>query len=112
MSQYRFNRYKIMWLFCLFDLPTNTKIQRTRASKFREQLIEDGFEMMQFSVYMRHCGSMEASIVHVKRIKSLIPREGKVSILKFTDKQFGEIETFLGRVPEKTKKAPQQLEFF
>lgn len=101
-----------MWLFCLFDLPTNTKNQRARASKFRKQLMEDGFEMMQFSVYIRHCGSVEASENHIKRIKSYIPREGLVSILRFTDKQFGEIETFLGAKPKKQKKAPMQLEFF
>ncbi|MFC2331310.1 MAG: CRISPR-associated endonuclease Cas2, partial [Treponema sp.] len=39
-----------MWIFCMFDLPTNTKPQRKRASEFRKNLLEDGFEMMQFSV--------------------------------------------------------------
>ncbi|WP_038097390.1 CRISPR-associated endonuclease Cas2, partial [Treponema pedis] len=53
MEHTRFNAYKIMWIICLFDLPTNTKEQRHRASKFRQQLIEDGFSMMQFSVYYR-----------------------------------------------------------
>ncbi|AGT43184.1 CRISPR-associated endonuclease Cas2 [Treponema pedis] len=112
MEHTRFNAYKIMWIICLFDLPTNTKEQRHRASKFRQQLIEDGFSMMQFSVYYRHCGSAEACAVHVKYIKKHIPREGKVSILRFTDKQFGEIESFIGKTPEKKKKTPSQLEFF
>ncbi|MGL4987427.1 MAG: CRISPR-associated endonuclease Cas2 [Treponemataceae bacterium] len=112
MSSYRFNAYKVMWLFCLFDLPTNTKIQRKRASDFRKNLIDDGFEMMQYSVYKRHCGSMEACKVHVNRLKKWIPREGSISILKFTDKQFGEIETFLGCIPQKAKRLPQQLELF
>ena len=56
MSFDRFNAYRIMWLFCLFDLPTNTKAQRKRASDFRKFLLEDGFDMMQYSVYKRHCG--------------------------------------------------------
>lgn len=112
MSFNRINAYKIMWLFCLFDLPTNTKAQRDRASTFRKQLITDGFTMMQYSVYTRFCGSMENSEVHVKRIKEWLPREGTVSILRFTDKQFGEIETFLGQTPQKKKQTPQQLEFF
>ncbi len=51
MRYERFCAYRIMWLFCLFDLPTNTKKQRKRASEFRKKLIEDGFDMMQFSVY-------------------------------------------------------------
>lgn len=112
MSYERFNAYRIMWLFCLFDLPTNTKAQRKRASEFRKHLVEDGFDMMQFSVYKRFCGSAEACEVHAKRIKEWLPSEGTVSILKFTDRQFGDIKTFIGNKPKKAEKTPQQLEFF
>ncbi len=112
MSFDRINAYKIMWIFCMFDLPTNTKPQRKRASEFRKKLLEDGFEMMQFSVYKRFCGSREACEVHENRIKKWLPREGTVSILKFTDKQFGEILTFIGEIPQKREKAPQQLQLF
>lgn len=101
-----------MWLFCLFDLPTNTKAQRKRASEFRKKLIEDGYTMMQYSVYKRFCGSAESCDVHIKRIKQWIPIEGTVSILKFTDKQFGDIETFAGIAPKQKEKKPKQLEFF
>ena len=112
MSYERFNAYRIMWLFCLFDLPTNTKAQRKRAAAFRKQLIEDGYDMMQYSIYKRFCGSAEACEVHIKRIKEWLPKEGKVSILKFTDKQFGEIETFEDLSPQLMEKKPVQLEFF
>ncbi len=112
MSYTRFNAYKIMWLFCLFDLPTNTKSQRKRASDFRKLLIEDGYEMMQFSVYYRHCGSLESCEKHIKYLQKNIPFEGKISILKFTDKQFGEIITFLGKKIEKTPSKPMQFELF
>ena len=101
-----------MWIFCLFDLPTNTKPQRKRASEFRKKLLEDGFDMMQFSVYKRFYGSKEACAVHENRIKQWLPREGTVSILKFTDKQFGEILTFIGESPQKKEKVPQQLQLF
>ena len=112
MSFERINAYKIMWIFCLFDLPTNTKPQRKRASEFRKKLLEDGFDMMQFSVYKRFCGSKEACVVHENRIKQWLPREGTVSILKFTDKQFGEILTYIGLSPKPKEKAPKQLEMF
>ena len=112
MSYTRFNAYKIMWLFCLFDLPTNTKSQRKMASDFRKLLIEDGYEMMQFSVYYRHCGSLESCERHIKYLQKNIPFEGKISILKFTDKQFGEIITFLGKKIEKTPSKPMQFELF
>ena len=112
MSYERFNAYRIMWLFCLFELPTNTKAQRKRAAAFRKNLVEDGFDMMQFSVYKRFCGSTESCEVHIKRIRQWLPKEGTVSILKFTDKQFGDIETFEGILPKKKEKTPQQLVFF
>ena len=101
-----------MWIFCMFDLPTGTKSQQKRASQFRKALIDDGFEMMQFSVYNRFCPSLEAAQCHIKRIKAIVPREGKVSILKFTDKQFGEIETFFGKTPQPVKNVPKQLTLF
>ena len=101
-----------MRLFVMFDLPTNTRAQRKRAALFRKNLVEDGFDMMQFSVYKRFCGSSEACEVHIKRVKEWLPQEGKVSILKFTDKQFGDIETFDGFLPVKQEKKHEQLEFF
>ena len=68
--------------------------------------------MMQFSVYKRFCGSSETCEVHSKRIRQWLPKEGTVSILKFTDKQFGDIETFIGITPQEKEKVPAQLEFF
>ena len=46
-----------MWLFVFFDLPVKTKKQRKEATTFRKYLEKDGFSMLQFSVYMRHCAS-------------------------------------------------------
>ena len=69
MSEVRLNAYKIMWLFVFFDLPTNTKKERHDAAVFRKRLLGDGFTMMQYSVYTRHCGSSESADVHTNRIK-------------------------------------------
>lgn len=88
------NGYRIMWLFVLFDLPTETKKDRKNASKFRKSLLQDGFTMMQFSVYSRHCASSESADVHEKRIHKLLPPLGKVSILRITDKQYGGMTNF------------------
>lgn len=101
-----------MWLFVFFDLPVITKKERKVASQFRLFLEKQGFMMMQFSVYIRHCGSKEAAQVHTRRIKSMIPVSGKVSILMITDKQFSDILNFVGRNPQKSLDGPVQLEFF
>lgn len=101
-----------MWLFVFFDLPVKTKKQRKDAATFRKNLEKDGFTMMQYSVYTRHCGSKESMEVHIKRVKSLIPPQGKTSILKVTDKQYGDIINFWSAEQKIVFKTPQQLEIF
>ena len=85
----RFSEYRVMWLLVLFDLPTETKKDIREYTKFRKRIIEDGFTMFQFSIYVRHCASMENAEVHRKRVKAMLPEFGKVGIMCITDKQFG-----------------------
>ena len=108
----RFSEYRIMWIFVLFDLPTETKKQRKVATNFRKTLLCDGFDMFQFSIYVRHCASKENMEVHKKRVKSFLPEYGKVGMLSITDKQFGEIELFYGKKPQAPNAPGQQLELF
>lgn len=112
ITEYRLNAYHVMWLFVFFDLPTNTKLQRKHAAQFRKALEKDGFAMMQYSVYIRHCPSKENMDVHVKRVKLSVPKEGQVSILSVTDKQYGGIVNIWGKVERKLPGVPQQLELF
>ena len=111
-TQETLNAYHIMWLYVMFDLPVETKSQRRKAAQFRKNLMKDGFGMHQFSVYTRHCASGEAAAVHIERVKQLVPEEGSVSILKVTDKQFGDTIHLVGRKTKPPPRAPQQLEFF
>ncbi|MBC6429048.1 MAG: CRISPR-associated endonuclease Cas2 [Cellvibrionales bacterium] len=100
-----------MWVIVLFDLPTDTKAARKQYTLFRKHLLADGFSMMQYSVYMRHCASDENAQVHAKRIKACLPPDGEVRIVKITDKQFGKIEVFYGKKRKPIESAPTQLEF-
>lgn len=106
------NGYRIMWLFVFFDLPTETKTDKRNASGFRINLLKDGFSMMQYSVYQRHCASSESADVHEKRVQRLLPPMGKVSVLRITDKQFGNIMNFWGRAEVPKPPPPTQLELF
>lgn len=108
----RFSEYRIMWILVLFDLPTETKKERKAASEFRKKLVNDGFTMFQFSIYLRHCASKENSDVHIKRVKSFLPEKGQVGILCITDKQFGGMELFIGKKEKKPSTPGQQLELF
>ncbi len=112
MTEIRLNAYHIMWLFVFFDLPVTTKTERKKATTFRKDLMKDGFVMMQFSVYIRHCASHESLAVHKRRVKVFMPTTGKISILAITDKQYGDIETVFGTEAKKEIKAPAQLEIF
>ena len=112
MSEVRLNAYHIMWLFVFFYLPTNTKKERRDAALFRKALEKDGFSMMQFSVYVRHCASRENMAVHLKRVRRSMPPSGRISILSVTDKQYGDILNFWGQVECARPETPQQLELF
>ena len=101
-----------MWLFVSFDLPVVEDIERKRAARFRKFLLNDGFTMHQFSVYIRHCGSKESADVHIKRVQKAVPPKGHVSILQVTDKQYGNIINIWGKGHEEMPPAPKQLEFF
>jgi len=106
------NKYKVMWILVFFDLPTETKQDKKNYTRFRDKLLEDGFTMFQFSIYLRHCPSRENMDTHVKRIKKSLPPNGKVGILSVTDKQFGDMELFNGPKEAPPQRIPQQLEMF
>ncbi len=108
----RYNAYRIMWIMVVFDLPTHTKVDRKRHTKFVKYLKADGFNMFQFSIYLRHCPSMQNATAHIKRVKINLPPNGNVAIFHFTDKQFAMAELFHGKKEEPKPDMPQQLELF
>jgi len=108
----RLNQYRILWVFVFFDLPTDTKKDRKNYSRFRKSIMNDGFTMIQYSIYSRHCNSRENADVHIKRVKSFLPPKGEVIVFTLTDKQFGLMEFFRGMDPTDRPETPQQLELF
>ena len=101
-----------MWVFVMFDLPVKSKPQRKAAAGFRKQLLEDGFWMLQFSVYARPCPTQENAKVHYDRVRSWLPSEGQVRMLQFTDKQFARMELFNRAKRGRLEEAPGQLQLF
>lgn len=108
----KISAYRCMWIIVLFDLPTDTKAARKQYTRFRKNLLDDGFSMMQYSVYYRHCASKENTQVHLKRIRSIVPPDGEVRVAQFTDKQFSRMEVYLGKRRIRTEEEPVQLEMF
>ena len=96
----------------MFDLPTDTKTARRAYTRFRKALIKDGFTMMQYSVYIRHCASDENAEVHETRVVSHLPPDGEIRLLKITDKQYERMQVFWGKMRKATEQPPRQLEMF
>ena len=104
--------YKLMWTMVLFDLPVGTKAERRAATGFRNFLLDEGFEMSQFSVYMRFCAGKEQAERITKTIGQNVPATGKVHIVYFTDRQYENIVAFDGRKREPDRKNPTQFVMF
>lgn len=104
--------FKAVWLVAMFDLPVVTQKHRRAYTRFRKELLKDGFIMLQLSVYARYCASEEASQVHRKRVREAIPEEGHVRVVTLTDHQFGKMELYVGKKSKEPENAPVQLEFF
>ena len=104
--------YRAMWVLVMFDLPVKSKPQKKAASGFRKDLIQDGFNMVQYSVYSRPCPSEENASVHVQHIKKALPSDGEVRILRFTDKQYARIECYLSTNSAALETQPSQIDMF
>lgn len=101
-----------MWILVMFDLPTDSKPQRKAAGKFRNFLLDEGFERSQFSVYARFVNGKEAFASRVGRIERVLPDWGDVQILNFTDRQYRDIIHFSDQGRRAARKNPDQLVMF
>lgn len=100
---------RIMRLLVMFDLPTGNKAERKSYADFRKFLIEDGYTMMQFSVYSRVLLSRDSADAHVRRIKAHVPKAGAVTVLELTEKQFEDRISLVDTRPAKTVEVGSQL---
>jgi CRISPR-associated protein Cas2 len=105
------NGHRLMWILLTFDLPTKTKSESKAASRFRFYLLDQGFEMAQYSVYLRYCSGKNEAQMYINRISTQIPSAGKVDILRFTDKQYEQIISF-NAGGRKARKNPNQYVLF
>jgi len=107
-------QYKMGWLLVAFDLPVGTKEQRKRATDFRKFLLEDGFQMLQLSVYARPLVSYARMETHIRRIKAGVPEEGSVRAMFITQAQWEKSFIIHGSPAKKlpAEQLPRQLELW
>ena len=112
MRRQALSGYRMMWLYVMFDLPTGSRQERRVATRFRNFLLDHGFEMAQFSVYLRFAESKQAAEVHIRKIRTALPDKGKVHIVTITDKQYANARIFSGTQREYSGEKPSQLALF
>lgn len=98
-----------MWLFVFFDLPVGTKDERRLAARFRNFLKDDGYMMLQWSVYARVCRGEEAVAKHIQRVTRNMPRKGSIRALQVTDRQYARMKLLVGEARPTERIAPQQM---
>ena len=101
-----------MWVLTLFDLPTQTKRERRRATRFRQHLLDGGFAMLQYSVYQKFVPSQEAAQAETTYVERGLPKTGKVRVLFFTSKQWKMSKVYNAGLRRSVEKAPDQLVLF
>jgi CRISPR-associated protein Cas2 len=100
---------RFVWLFVFFDLPVGSKEQRRAASRFRNFLKDDGFMMLQFSVYARVCRGEDGAMTHIARVTRNLPATGSVRALQVTDRQYGRMRLLLGEKQPSERPGSAQL---
>lgn len=99
-------------MMVLFDLPVGTKNERKKATRFRTDLLDAGFAMAQFSVYLKVCVGKEQAESLTRHVEKRLPSRGSVHILLFTDKQYENMVTFTGAARDPIQKNPSQYVLF
>ncbi|TDA63618.1 CRISPR-associated endonuclease Cas2 [Sulfuricurvum sp. IAE1] len=98
-----------MRILVFFDLPTGTKKQRKAAAKFRSFLIKNGFDMLQWSVYMRICKGRECIETYMRRVKQNVPKKGSVRVLPVPNSFYERMEIVVGEKTEVEKIGKQGI---
>ena len=106
------SEWRAVWLVVMFDLPVKTKLQKRRYVQFHDFLIDEGFNMMQYSVYGRHLATRERGDAKENRVASKVPPQGQVRIIRLTEAQFSNMKIFQNLEATEPEAAPKQLEFW
>ena len=111
MKENNLSRYELMWMMVLFDLPVVESDERKAATDFRNFLLDNGFAMVQYSIYIKLFSGKDACEKYYKLIKNNLPPRGKVDILTITDKQYANIISYSSGEKIEKKQSEQLLLF-
>lgn len=87
---------RFMRILVMFDLPVVAKKERRAATKFRKNLLNEGYVMMQYSVYYRICNGYDMAKKHIHQLERIVPKKGSVRVILLTEKQFSDMKLLVG----------------
>ncbi len=101
-----------MRILVFFDLPVKTKENKRNYVRFRKFLIEDGYDMLQFSVYGRIVNGEDSVDKHYKRLEKNLPPQGSVRFLQVTERQYAAMKLLVGPQTVREKIVTTQMTLF
>lgn len=94
-----------------FDLPTETSEERRAYRQFHHFLIDEGWLMLQFSVYSKLTLNNTQATSVKNRVMKNRPKNGDIIILKVTEKQFASMDYILGKTTQSVANSDARVIF-
>lgn len=89
-------RDRIMRTIVFFDLPNVSLKDRKSYLMFRKFLINDGFIMLQQSVYSKITLNSQQSNILIEKIRKNAPKKGIIQVMNITERQYSQIKFIIG----------------
>lgn len=96
--------FEFMRVILFFDLPMVTKKEIKIYNHFRKYLIQNGYMMMQFSVYCKLFGNREAAVKHINTLRFNVPENGRIRAMMVTEKQYSRMYILSGGISNQEEK--------
>jgi len=101
--------FRNMRLFVMFDIPIDTDKGKRAYSKFHRFLVNNGFDMLQYSIYTRFCHNDSDCKKHEKRLKANTPKCGSIRLLKVTENQYENMVILAGEATTQEQMSIEDL---
>lgn len=88
--------YRFMRVIVMFDLPVESTVDRREYRKFRKFLLENGFMMLQESIYCKLALNATVANAVIENVRKQKPAKGLVHMLTITERQFARMELVTG----------------
>ncbi len=92
-----------------FDLPNIYSRDKKNYLQFRKFLINEGFIMMQESVYSKIVLNSQQAELLLERVRKKAPKKGLIQVLTITERQYSNIEYVIGESNSKIINSEDRL---